>query len=400
MYPAGAAAWVGRCRNRNGGEHVFVERVVKLGNKQRIGDTSIWGVDRSANPQGRESFVPADFIMETSRVVFIAGEGRSGGTLLGQILDGLSDLVYVGELRNIWHEALEQNEPCGCGKRFRNCEFWRTVVEKAFGSFERLDLRAMLNMCRSVARERYTPLLMLLNRVPADLLGSKLPPAYEDALSRLYRAICQVAGKSIVVDSSRELSQALVLARIPSIDLRVLHLVRDSRAVAFSNSRRKPQFRGDKASQHRKPVSTSSASSTLAFDEDGTTRILPRRGAVESALVWIWRNAWASAIPRLRRRRKIPYARLRYEDLVRDPREAIEGALDQLELGRPDLSMIHGTCVKLGVNHAISGNPVKFNSGGIGLRIDDEWRGAMRERDRRTVTLITSQLMRRYGYTI
>src|ERR1019366_1995765 len=111
---------------------------------------------------------------------------------------------------------------------------------------------------------------------------------------RLYRAIRQVAGKSVVVDSSREASQALVLARIPDIDLKVLHLVRDSRAVAFSYLRRKPQFRDDNPSQHRKPVLTSSASRKLAFDEDGIQRILPRRGAVASALLWTWRNAWAS----------------------------------------------------------------------------------------------------------
>jgi len=338
--------------------------------------------------------------MQAGRVVFIAGDGRSGGTLLGQILDGLSDSVYIGELKNIWHESFEQNEPCGCGERFRHCEFWRAVVEKVFGSFDRLDLKEMLRMHRSVARERYIPILMLLNRVPAELLGSNLPRAYEDALSGLYRAIREVAGKTVVVDSSREVSQALMLARIPSIDLRVLHLVRDSRAVAFSNSRRKPQFRVYNGSQHRETVLTSSASSKLAFDEDGIQRILPRQGAVQSALLWTWRNAWASAIPRLRRRRKIPYARLRYEDLVRAPRETIGSALDQLRLGRPDLSTIQGTYIKLGVNHAISGNPVKFNSSGVDLRDDDEWRSAMRERDRRTVTLITGHLMRRYGYAI
>src|SRR5208282_2075779 len=241
MYRFGAAARVGRRCNCNRGEHVFVERVVTSGNEQRFRNTVTW-IDRSEN------------VMEGSRVVFIAGDGRSGGTLLGQILNGLSDSVYVGELRNIWHEAFEQNEPCGCGERFRHCEFWRAVVEKAFGSFERVDARAMLNMHWSVARERYTPMLMLLNRVPAELLGSKLPHSYENALSRLYRAVCEVAGKSVVVDSSREASQALVLARIPSIDLRILHIVRDSRAVAFSNSRRKPQFRSDNASQHRKVV--------------------------------------------------------------------------------------------------------------------------------------------------
>ncbi len=337
--------------------------------------------------------------METSRVVFIAGEGRSGGTLLGQILDGLSDFVYVGELRNIWHEALEQNDPCGCGERFRNCEFWRAVVEKAFGSFERLDVREMLNMHRSVARERFTPMLMLLNRVPADLLGSKLPRAYQDALSKLYSAIRQVAGKSVVVDSSREPSQALVLARIPSIDLRLLHLVRDSRAVAFSYSRRKAQFRNDKGSQPRKPVLTSSASRTLPVDEDGVQRILPRQGAVASALWWTWRNAWTSAIPHLRRRR-IPYTRLRYEDLVVEPKNAIARVFEQLELGEPDLSLIDGPNVKLRVNHALSGNPVKFNSGGIGLRIDDEWRRAMGERERKAVGVITGRLMRQYGYSI
>ena len=257
--------------------------------------------------------------------MFIAGEGRSGGTLLGQILDGLSDSVYIGELRNIWHESFDQNEPCGCGQRFRDCEFWRAVVEKTFGSLEQLDLAAMVDMHRSVARERYTPMLTMLNRVPAELFGSKLPRAYEDVLSRLYRAIREVAGKSVVVDSSRDPSQALVLARIPGIDLRVLHLVRDSRAVVFSNSRRKPQFRHDNGSQPRKAVLASSLSSKLAFDEDGIQRILPRRGTVKSALMWTWHNAWASAIPRLRRHPKIPYARLRYEDLVRDPREGNRG---------------------------------------------------------------------------
>src|SRR5208282_2118820 len=150
--------------------------------------------------------------------------------------------------------------------------------------------------------------------------------------------------------------------------------------------------------QHRKVVRALSASRSLAFDKDGIQRILPRRGAVESALVWTWRNAWASAIPHLDRR-PIPYTRLRYEDLMRDPREAIAGVFEQLELGEADLSLIHGPNVKLRVNHAISGNPVKFNSRGVDLRIDDEWRGAMRERDRKLVSAITSPLMRRYGYT-
>ena len=338
--------------------------------------------------------------METSRVIYIAGDGRSGGTLLGQILNGLSDSVYAGELRNIWHEAFEQNEPCGCGEHFRRCEFWRAVVEKAFGSFDSLDVRAMLKMHRAIARERFTPMLVLMKRVPADLFGSKLRAAYEDALKRLYGAIRAVACKNIVVDSSREVSQALLLARIPGIDLRVLHLVRDSRAVAFSNGRRKPIFVDTDATRNGKLKWVSAASRKLAFDKDGNTRILRQQGALTSALYWTWRNGWASSISRAISGRSIPYSRVRYEDLVRDPIRTIGDAMDQLLLGRPNLPMIQGTRVNLGVNHAISANPVKFNSGGVELRMDDEWRVAMPPRDRRTVTFITSRLMRQYGYGI
>src|SRR4028119_1802817 len=56
-------------------------------------------------------------------------------------------------------------------------------------------------------------------------------------LERLYRAIQRVSGAGVIVDSSKRFSYAVLLSLLPFGDLRVVHLVRDSRAVAYSWAR-------------------------------------------------------------------------------------------------------------------------------------------------------------------
>ena len=310
------------------------------------------------------------------RYVYIAGEGRSGSTLLGQILNNLPDFHFVGEFRHLFYEPYGANYPCGCGKLFRDCGFWRGVMEAAFGSFEGIDCEALATCNFTVARERFTPMLMLFNRAPAEFFSSRWRRAFEDIILPLCRAIARVSGKNVMVDSSHEPSQALVLARLPGIKLKVLHLVRDSRAVAFSSMRTK-----------------------LTFDCGGERTYFPRKSPVTSALGWDWRNLWASRIAHLKRN-SIAYARLRYEDLIRTPAEALAGTLTRLGFPAQDLSFIDGATVKLGINHALSGNTVKFNSGAVTLRMDDEWRHAMAQRDKRITTLLTLPLLRRFGYAV
>src|ERR1022692_3637443 len=60
---------------------------------------------------------------------------------------------------------------------------------------------------------------------------------YISYYARLYAAIIKVSGCELVVDSSKHPSLAHCLRWLPDVDLRVLHLVRDSRAVAYSWSR-------------------------------------------------------------------------------------------------------------------------------------------------------------------
>jgi hypothetical protein len=52
----------------------------------------------------------------------------------------------------------------------------------------------------------------------------------------------------------------------------------------------------------------------------------------------------------------------------------------------------------LGVAHTASGNPMRFTTGPVPIRLDDKWRSAMLPSNRRTVTALTFPLLQRYGY--
>jgi hypothetical protein len=166
-----------------------------------------------------------------ARVLYIGGCGRSGSTLLDRMLGELPGFVSTGEVRFIWERGLVENRLCGCGEPFRECPFWRSVGEEAFGSWDALDADDVVALDRSVNRHRYIPLLVAprLSRSFERRLER-----YVEILSRLYAAIDRVSGGACVVDSTKDPPFAFLLRRVPTLDLRVVHLVRDSRGVAFS----------------------------------------------------------------------------------------------------------------------------------------------------------------------
>jgi hypothetical protein len=82
-------------------------------------------------------------------VLFIAGGGRSGSTILHNLLGQIDGFVAVGELRYIWGRAALKNQSCGCGVPFSQCVFWHDVMIKAFGGLDRSMAREMLDLTES-----------------------------------------------------------------------------------------------------------------------------------------------------------------------------------------------------------------------------------------------------------
>ena len=56
------------------------------------------------------------------KVLFLAGWGRSGTTIIDNILGEIDGFFSVGELYHLWGRGLVQERRCGCGVPPRQCE--------------------------------------------------------------------------------------------------------------------------------------------------------------------------------------------------------------------------------------------------------------------------------------
>jgi hypothetical protein len=303
-------------------------------------------------------------------VLYIGGCQRSGSTLLDRMLGQTHGHVSAGEITHLWRRGLSANDLCGCGERFADCPFWTEVGRVAFGGWAALDAGETLDLQHRVDRNRYIIFMLwpaLSSRYRRDL------SRYVAILDRLYRAIRQVGGDAVVVDSSKHASTAFLLRRVPSVRLRVVHLVRDSRGVAFSLLKKV-----------RRPETLDQGA--LMF------RASPwRAGAEWSIFNGLFHILGMTGIPRIL---------VRYETLVGQPRETLTGIL-AFGRGAADedpLTFIDGSTVALGVDHSVAGNPMRLSHGSFELQVDAAWHTSMRPRDRRITTFMTWPLLARYGY--
>jgi hypothetical protein len=322
--------------------------------------------------------MPSDLVEEgdTSKmrnrikVLYVAGWGRSGSTILTNILGQVDGFVSVGEVNFLWQHGLIENRLCGCGAPFRECEEWTEILDRAFGGADSVDPHRMVRLQNAGVRTRHVPLMLTpwgRRRLESRLGG------YLGTLGRLYGAVRDVTGSSVIVDSSKFPSYGYVLGMAPGVELYVLHLVRDPRAVAYSWLKRKvqPVTGGGEGYMHRYDASRSS--------------VMWEAWNLSAELLW-WRS------PR--------YVRLRYEDFVRAPRETVGWILGMLGEGDRRLPFVSEREAELGLSHTISGNPNRFDTGTVELRPDREWASKMRRRDRALVTLLTLPLLARYGYPV
>ncbi len=68
------------------------------------------------------------------KVLYILGAGRSGSTLLSNILGQLDGFQSVGELFYLWENGLLKGGLCGCGEPVLQCPFWSEVLSQSLGS--------------------------------------------------------------------------------------------------------------------------------------------------------------------------------------------------------------------------------------------------------------------------
>jgi hypothetical protein len=114
-----------------------------------------------------------------------------------------------------------------------------------------------------------------------------------------------------------------------------------------------------------------------------------------SALLWNAHNLSFTALGNL----GTPVQRVFYESFLREPAATLRRIADFLGVDGDSVDgFLHDDTVMLGATHQVAGNPMRFRTGELRLRRDDDWRAQLPAADRRLVASLTAPLMFGYGY--
>lgn len=300
-------------------------------------------------------------------VLYIGGAGRSGSTLLEIILGNTPGYFSVGEVRFFWEYIHAGGVRCGCGTELAHCAFWSAVLARMHTAGLPGSLAELAALARRIDRTHNLPRLA----TPRPYRTADIQTLIA-ATGRLYDAIRCETGGAVIVDSSKVPSHGFLLRRVPDLDLRLLHLVRDGRAVAYSWSQRQKR--------------------ELAVD--GAR--MARHAAFRSVLVWAIENRFTSRLAR----QCTPATILRYEDFTRDPACELNAALEQLHYAAVDLSRVTSGTFYPQPTHSVGGNPLRFKQQALRIVADEEWRTAMPSVTRRALGLAFAPSFHRFGYPV
>ena len=260
------------------------------------------------------------------KLIYIGGYGHSGSTLLEYLMTGCPELIGCGEVVNARRERARVKK-CSCRRRAGECPVWNFVCDSS------------LNV------DRWS----------------------HDALDK--RLLEQAAGRyDAIVDSSKtawgDAATPFKLHRELGRDFRLVHIVRDPRAVCWSLLTRQERVGAQ-------------ANKTLL--------------SVKTALAWYYANLACELI-----RQKCPdqYFCVRYEDLARDPREVMASLMRDLSR-RWDFDAIGAQDNR----HQLYANRMRSRDLSLeNIKVDEKWRTDMPRQFRRLVGLISWPLRVRYGY--
>lgn len=307
--------------------------------------------------------------------MFIAGFGRCGSTLLDRILGQLPGLTSLGELRDLFDGKGFDSHWCACERRVPECPFWSEVLGATMRDLD-LDEPSMHRLRETEDRQRFLVGQYRHARHKLRRSDSTQTP-YGELLYTVYRHAIRVAGTEGVVDSSKMFSPALILATDRLVDLRVVNLVRDPRGAAYSWSRQK-------------------------LDPGKSGASIPVYTPLSSSMWWSISSLECELL--LRPLLGSRYQQLRYEDVVSDPAGVLGKLADSLGYRAGDLPLVQGDSgavfADIGDTHLVGGNPNRFDTGRVPIRLDERWMTSMSGQDRLRATVPAAPLLWRYDYAL
>jgi hypothetical protein len=301
------------------------------------------------------------------KILYVLGRGRSGSTIFANALGEIDGFFSAGEVRDLFDPILRRTDAtCACGEAIRTCPVWSKVLDR----LPEHDVEEVARWQREVVRERSVP--RLLRRRRWDETSWPALTSYARVMSHLYRALADVTGARVIVDSSKRPSYGLFLRHVAGCDPYYVHMVRDPRASASSwKNRSYVGVRGDTVTQ---------------------------RGALDATLRWNLLNLGAEAT--LRTAGPERRLQLRYEDFAAEPRATVQQVATFVGEGDVASPFTGDRTIQMGTNHTVAGNPSRQRLGEVVIRDTGDWREGSSRRDRWLATTVALPFLPRYRYPL
>ena len=300
--------------------------------------------------------------------VCMPGSPYTGSTLLGMLLGNHPACASIGAATGLTARVDLSTYLCSCGAKFTDCGFWARVARRTVELEHPVTVfeKDFWNTHVRVSKHR------VLNGLVVSSLGNSSLDAARDAIVgrvrpiarkisearfaswSLARAVLELTGKSLFVDTARDHQRPRYLRGMPLLDVKVIHLVRDPRGNVASIMKH--------------------------------TNV----GVRKAARQWRHYNVEADRI-----KKRFPpesWMRLHYEDLCNDP----QGTLDRVArfIGVEPVPM--STLLESSERHVI-GNSMRLKALDE-INEDLSWQPTLRGQDLRTIANVVRTTSHRLGY--
>lgn len=322
--------------------------------------------------------------------MFVLAASHSGSTLLTMLLNSHPEIATVGELTSGATRRIEKYR-CSCRQLITECDFWRRVAERVrpiHPSFNLADFGIRLEpsapaWLRRVARAEHRG--PAFEAVRDALLG--LSPTWRRHFRESARGCVSIAesvldmtGARVLVDSSKLAHRLKWLRRMPRLDLKVVHLVRDGRQVALT-------YMDEDTFADANDPSMRRGGWGAGTEGAPASQRLPMQSAADE-----WRRDQVAAEHVLAGFERGEWTRVHYEKLCSEPR---------VELGRVfsflGLDPARAAANFRSAQHHVVGNGMRLDSTSE-IRLDERWRSVLSEADLRAFDAVAGDVNRAYGY--
>lgn len=299
--------------------------------------------------------------MKNKNIIYIAGYGRSGSTLLERILSSNKKIFGTGELSNLL-QLINSDETsfCSCGEEVCQCKFWSDIIQEICKEYDVNKLKELQYRLESVI----------------NITGNQ-EKLHTDFVRVLFKKIFQNVSSEVeyIIDSSKTARKSffrpIIFSKINFLNIKVIHLVRDGRGCMWSNLK----------GSNRKM-------------EKGVDPHLPF-AALRTAISW----PLANTSPHIFRMFSSSenYHRVKYEDFVEQPNKVLSDLGEFLNIDFSEQIEMLKNKREIPLGHQLSGNRLRKKKKII-LQKDVEWKDKLSVRHKLLFWLLDWPFALLYDY--